>query len=136
MDSREYEWSDITVVIGGRDITGIRGIKYKEEIERELIYAKGKKPHSVQSGNFKYGGEIQLLRSELDALIKSGNGSILNLKGVDVIVSYGNATAGDAVTTDRLEGVYFSESEKGMNNGDKFEEISLPIIFSGLKQQV
>ena len=27
-NSREYEWSDVTVVLAGRDVTGIRGISY------------------------------------------------------------------------------------------------------------
>ena len=40
-NSREYEWADISVVMGGRPITGIRGIKYNIKKEKELLYAKG-----------------------------------------------------------------------------------------------
>ena len=50
-NSREYEWSDITVVMGGRNITGLRGIKYNTKREKELLHAKGNKPHSIQRGN-------------------------------------------------------------------------------------
>lgn len=44
-DSREYEWADITVILAGRDVTGLRGIKYSEKQEKEAIYAKGCEPH-------------------------------------------------------------------------------------------
>ena len=62
--SREYEWADISVVMGGRPVTGIRGIKYNTKKEKELLYAKGNRPHAVQSGNYDYSGEITLLQSE------------------------------------------------------------------------
>ena len=40
-NSKEYEWADIDVVMGGRSVTGIRGIKYDTKKEKEQIYAKG-----------------------------------------------------------------------------------------------
>ena len=43
-NSREYEWADLTVLIGGVDITGIRGLKYSQKQEKELIYGKGNMP--------------------------------------------------------------------------------------------
>ena len=36
-NSREYEWADITVVMGGRNITGLRGIKYNIKREKEFL---------------------------------------------------------------------------------------------------
>lgn len=99
-DSREYEWSDITLILGKRDVTGIRGVKYTEKIEREALFAKGRHAHSIQSGNVSVEGEITVLQSELEALTKAGKGSILNLKGLTGIVSYGDIENGDAVITE------------------------------------
>ena len=79
INGREYEWADLTLILGGRDITGFRGLKYGEKIEREALHAKGRYPHSIQSGNVTFEGEITLLRSEYDALVKAGGGSILGL---------------------------------------------------------
>lgn len=124
-NSREYEWADITLLLGGVDITGIRGIKYKEEIEREHLHAKGRNAHSIQSGNVTVSGEITLLQSELDALIKQGNGSIIGL-ALDAEINYGNPPS--VPTTDRVLGIRFTEYEKGMDQNDKFMEITLPFL--------
>lgn len=123
-NSREYEWADITVILGGRDLTGIRSVKYKESAEKEAVYAKGRRPHSIQVGNFAYEGEIGLLQSELEALTKSGNGSVLSLS-LDLEVSY---YANGVLKTDRIEGLQFTDVERASTQGDKFMEVTLPFI--------
>lgn len=135
-DSREYEWADLTLVLGGRDLTGIRGIKYSEKIEREPLFAKGRHAHSIQSGNQTVEGEVTVLQSEMEALIKAGRGSLLSLKGMDAIVTYGDATAGDAVITDRVENIYFTESSKELKQGDKNMEVTLPFVATRVRHQV
>ncbi len=126
-NSREYEWADITVILGGRDLMGIRGVKYTEKIEREAIYAKGRTPHSIQSGNLSYEGEFTLLQSEVDALERAGNGSLFSLS-LNAEVSYGNPIKGDAMHTIRIEGIRFKENTKSIKQGDKMMEITLPFI--------
>ncbi|MCZ2393053.1 MAG: hypothetical protein LC105_04240 [Chitinophagales bacterium] len=124
-NSRQYEWADVTVIVGGKDIIGIRGVKYKESIEREPVYAKGRNPHSIQSGNRAIEGEITVLQSELEAMSLAGKGSILSL-AVNINVAYGNVP--DPIVTDRIEGVRFTESEKSLSQGDKFMEITIPFV--------
>ena len=34
-NSREYEFADVTVIVGGKDITGLRGVKYSVKQERK-----------------------------------------------------------------------------------------------------
>jgi hypothetical protein len=127
-DSREYEWADLTLILGGRDVTGFRGIKYSEKIEREALHAKGRYPHSIQSGNVTVEGEITVLQSELEALIKAGKGSLLRLKNLIAIVNYGNPQEGDALVTNTIGGIYFTESPKELKQGDKFMEVTLPFM--------
>jgi len=128
-DSRQYEWADLTVIAGGRDLVGIRGVKYTEKIEREGLHAKGRYAHSIQSGNVDYEGEITVLQSEYEALVKAGNGSILSL-AIDIQVLYGNPP--DPISNRRLMGVRFTEAAEEMKQGDKFQEITLPILFTKL----
>lgn len=132
-NSRQYEWADVTVIIGGRDITGIRGVKYKESIEREPVYAKGRNPHSIQSGNRAVEGELTILQSDLEAMVEAGGGSLLSLS-VDIEVSYGDLQ--NPIKTDRIEGVRFTETERDLKQGDKFMEVSLPFIALNLVQNV
>ncbi|RWX00915.1 hypothetical protein [Flavobacterium cerinum] len=134
-DSREYEWADITLLIGGRDMTGIRAVKYEEDPEMEALYAKGRFPHSIQYGNVKYAGEIVLLMSDYLALRASGGGTIRNLLA-NALVSYGNPTDGDAIVTDRQEGIRFGKVEMGMKQGDKFMEVTIPYLFLRLVPNV
>lgn len=135
-DSRQYEWADITLILGGKDITGIRSVKYSEKIEREPLHAKGRYPHSIQSGNVTIEGEIGLLQSELEALTLAGKGSALKLKGLQATISYGNPSLGDAMITDNIVGIYFTDISKELKQGDKFMEITLPFVAIMVQNQV
>lgn len=133
-NSRQYEWADITLILGGKDLIGIRAVKYSEKIEREPIYGKGRNPISIQTGNVAFEGEITVLQSEYEALVGAGNGSVLGLS-LDCIVAYGNPANGDAMITDRIVGLQFTEAAKEMKQGDKMMEISLPFVALGVKNQ-
>jgi hypothetical protein len=134
-DSREYEWGDITAMIGGRDTLGLRAIKYEEDPEMEAIFAKGRFAHSIQFGNIKYAGEIAMLQSDYLALRQSGNGSLKNITA-NILVSYGNPSELSAIVTDKLEGVRFGKVEMGMKQGDKFMEVTVPFLFLRLVTNV
>lgn len=132
-DSREYEWADITVVMAGRDVTGIRGISYTSEQEKEALYAKGNKPHGIQRGNKSYSGSIRLLQSEYEALNAAAGGDALNVS-FNIVVSYGNPSMGDVIKTDLLQGVELTSKPKSMNQNDKFMEIELPLIMLDIQE--
>ena len=132
VNTREYEWSDVTVVMAGRPVTGLRGVKYSAKPEKELLHAKGNKPHSIQRGNKTYDGEITLLQSEYEALKQASGGDILDAS-LDIVAAYGNPTAGDVITTDVLVGVEFTEDNTEWKQGDKFQEKTLPFLFIDLK---
>ena len=53
-NSREYEWSDLTIIFGGRVLTRIRGVKWSRKKELEELYGKGSDPIAIQGGNNKY----------------------------------------------------------------------------------
>jgi hypothetical protein len=126
-NSREYEWADITVIAGGRDLTGLRGIKISEKVEREALYAKGRNPHAIQSGNNAFEGEIMVTQSEYLALTKAGNGSLLNL-AIDVVVGFGNPLEANAPVYKIAQGVRFTEATIDFKQGDKFTELALPFL--------
>lgn len=127
-NSREYEWSDVSVVLAGRPLTGIQGVKYTSKQEKEAVYGKGNKPMSVQRGNKSYEGEVTLLQSEYEALSAACGGDILDAS-FDMIVQYGNPSKGDVITIDVLKGVEFTEDATQWAQGDKYQAKTLPIIF-------
>lgn len=127
-NSRQYEYADITVFMGNRDVTGLRAIKYVTKQEKELLHGKGNRPMSIQKGNKTNEGEIGLLQSELEALEVAAGGSILDME-TTIVVNYGNPSKGDMVKTDVLVGVQFTEDPREMNQGDKFMDVTVPFIF-------
>ena len=126
-NSREYEFADLTVFMGNRDISGLRGLKYVYKQE------KGNKPLSIQKGNKSGEGEITLTQSELLALEVAGGGSILDLE-VKIVANYGNPSKGDMIATDELIGCQFTEEPKELKQGDKFMECTLPIFYLDKKK--
>jgi hypothetical protein len=135
-DSRQYEWNDMSLILGGRDVTGFRGVKYTEKQEKEPVYGKGNLPLSHQKGNKSYEGELTLLQSEYETMrAVSKTGSVLDLQ-LDAVVCYGNPANGDVMTTDVLQGIQFTEGAKEMKQGDKNMEITLPFNFLRLKKAV
>jgi hypothetical protein len=135
-DSRQYEFADLTVIAGGKDITGLRGIKYTEKQEKEVIYGKGNEPFSIQKGNKSYEGELTLLQSELETLIaNSKDGSVLSMQ-FDVLANYGNPSKGDVMIIDAIKGIQITESPKELKQGDKFMEVTLPFIALRVKNHL
>lgn len=135
IQGREYEWGDLTLILGGRDMVRFRSIKYTRKVEREAIYGKGSKAVAIQSGNEAVEGEIGMLQSEYNKLVKSGGGSVLSLM-LDGIMNYGNPTKGDFMTTDRIESLRFTDETIEFKQGDKFSEIKLPFIALDLKNLI
>jgi len=135
-NSKQYNWADVEIWLLGKKIAGARGIKYKISQEKEVIYGAGNQPMGIGKGNKSYEGEITLLQSEVEALTLSamaaGGDDITDLSEMNVIINY--APKNGALTTDILQNVAFTEMEKGMNQNDKFAEISLPFIALGIKK--
>lgn len=132
INTKEYEWSDVSVVVAGRPVTGLRGIKYGAKQEKELLYAKGNQPCGIQHGNKEYSGELTLLQSEYEALRVACGGDVLDAS-FNIVASYGNPTRGDAITVDVLANVEITEDNTEWKQGDKFQEKTLPFVFLRLK---
>lgn len=132
-DSKEYEWSDVTVIMAGRMIIGFRGVAYTSSQEKEMLYGKGNKPMSMQTGNKSYSGTVTLTQSELEALEKAAGGDALDAS-FNMIVSYGNPSRGDAIKTDLIKGASITEIPKEMQQNAKFMECALPFIALDIKK--
>lgn len=138
-NSRECEFADIKVSILGKECTGLRGITYDYEQEKEYVYGQGNKPRSIQRGNVKPGGTLMLLKSDVDdlntAARAAGYKNIVHVPGklVNVTVVY-QKDDGDPIKTDILLNVEFTKISDGQKQGDKFKEVELPFLFLDIKQ--
>lgn len=134
-NSKQYAWSDLTLELGGRIVTGFRGLKYSTKQEKELLHGKSNRPLSIQRGNISFEGEITILQSELETLRLAGKGSILDLH-LDGTAVYGDPANGDTIITDKILGIEFTEDAKEMKQGDKNMEVTLPFICLDIRNQV
>lgn len=136
-NSKQYAWSNVEVVLFGRPLTAIRGVKYKAAQEKEVLYGAGDKPLSIQAGNKTYEGELTLLQSELEAIQQAaGKGcDVTDIPAFDIIVTYKMQGAG-ALIRDVVKFAEFTEVEKSMSQGDKFMEITLPFIALDIQKNV
>jgi len=134
--SKQYAWSDVKINLLGRTLVGVRGVSYKVSVDKEAVFGRGKKALAIQSGNETIEGELMLLQSELVALntaVKAIN-PLYKITDVsfDLVVSYGD----NITTTDIIKGVEFTEYEKGLEQEDKFMEITLPFVALDLQEGV
>jgi hypothetical protein len=134
INGRQYEFADLTLYLGGRDVSGFRGIKYTSKQEKEVLYGKGNRGMSIQKGNISHEGEISVTQSELETLKALGKGSVLGLN-LNAVVAYGNPAKGDVLITDKLTGIQFTEEAKEIKQGDKFMEVTLPFICLDIQYQ-
>lgn len=133
-DTREFEYADVQVRILGTTLTGLRGLTYKVTVEKEHIYAQGRLPKAIQTGNKKYDGVLSILKSDYDALdraaIAAGYSDITDVPASQIVITCCYQKEGSAMlATDSLFGVSFTDAEDGMKQGEKFKEISLPFLF-------
>lgn len=127
VETKQFAWSDIRVRAMGREFIGIRGVKYKKSSENEHLYGRGNKPIAIQTGNKAYEGEIVILQSELEGLTQALEVDCLTDIRFDLVVTY-QATDERPVVTDIVKSVQCSEYEKGMSQGDKFMEVTIPFL--------
>lgn len=131
VDTREYAWSDITALVGGKPLVGVTSVQYSAKQKKEAIYGKGNRPIAIQPGNIEYSGTIEVTQSEYYAMRKAGGGSILNLN-VDIQVAYGNPPM--PVRSDMLIGCQFTEENMGMSQNDPNMKVSIPFVFLNMRQ--
>jgi hypothetical protein len=135
--TKQYAWSNVSVNLLGRTLVGIRGVSYKVTADKEPVFGRGRKALAIQTGNETIEGEIMLLQSELQALntaVKAINPAYkVTDVAFDLVISYSDGTT---ATTDILKGVELTEYEKGLEQEDKFMEISIPFLALDLQEGV
>lgn len=129
INGREFGWADIVTTIGGVPVTGIRAIKYEEEMEKENIYGAGRNPVSRGYGRVKTTASITLLSGTVMALkAKAPKGQLFRIAPFSITVSY-QPDAG-AIVTHVLKNCEFKKSAFDWKEGDMSKEIELELIVS------
>lgn len=133
-DTKECEWSDMEVYINGVKITKFTGLKFKKTREKELLYAGGSDPISIQNGNKGYSGTLTCLRGaveDINRAVKAAGGEDLLDAEFSVVCKF-KAKGIRGMSTHTIATAEFTEFEDGLMQNDKKGEIALPFIFLNL----
>lgn len=132
-DTAECSWSNVSVKLLGRTLTGLRGFSFKKGIEKEHLYAAGSNPIDIQTGNVKPEGSLKMLKYEFDLLNDAaqaaGYDDILEVPHSAVVITCAyKKRAGDPIRIIESQGVAFTEYEAALEQNAKNSEISLPFL--------
>lgn len=130
-NSPEFAWANVQVVRNNGLLTKIRGVKFSVKKEKEYLHARGDRPHQIQHGNKTYEGEIKLLQSELDKIqaTLADDEDLTDIVNDTIVVTFVKKSNLAKVVTYILKGVEYTEDTRESNQGDKWSEITVPIMF-------
>lgn len=136
-NSQECVWADLSLKMLGVTVKGLRGFKFKASVEKEHLYAAGSMPIGIQHGNDKFEGELKVLKNDYDrmnlAAIAGGYKSLMHIPAhLITLTAVFKEGVGRPLKTHTCLGVGFTEAETGIEQGAKFVEITLPILFLDL----
>jgi len=133
-DSKQYSWSEVSVALGGRIVTGVQNVEYTKKQEKSILRGRGNKGHKILRGNIDCDGTIEVWQSELEAMTRDApDKDILKLE-FDLTVAYVPEDGGQTVT-DICKTCEILEVKKAIKQGDGNMIIPLPFIFLELKPQ-
>lgn len=131
--TNDCAWSQITLTLLGRKLTGLRGFEFKKTVEKEHIYATSNEPVDIQEGNKKYEGNLKVLKHEVDKLndaaLLAGFTDITEVPHtlMAITVEYKKAIGGERRLI-TVPGVSFTELGVAMEQGAKMSEVTLPFL--------
>lgn len=133
-DSKQYSWSDVSVVVGGRIITGCQSVEYTKKQAKSILKGRGNKGHRILRGDVECDGTIEVWQSELEAMTRDAPGKDVLKLEFDLTISYVPEDGGQTVT-DICKTCEITEVKKAIKTGDGNMVVPLPFIFLDVKPQ-
>jgi len=131
---KEYQWADVTFLVGGVAITKVSAFEYGIDTEKSHLHLAGDDPASIQSGNRTPSGFFEITGRALDAMNKAAivaGGRDINDLEWDAAFTY-KPKGTDPVVSDVCLGIQTSSYKKSMSQNDKSMKVRLPFLFMKL----
>ena len=130
-----FDHGDVEIDFLGNRPVNFKGVEITESEDFELAYGKGKTPIGWSSGNYEYGGKVNLGQDEISAIRKAAGGSILRIRPFNMTIT--------VINDDNTPMVYvvlckFISDGFNSNSGDKdlAQELELGVISVNLNEQL
>lgn len=137
LNTAYFSWKHIELSVNGRIISGLQNIRFDETQQKDYIYGAGVEPQKIRGGNKRYEGTLTVLQGEYEQLAAlSSTGSVVDLKNVNIQVSFGNLDEGGGLVTYSLNSVEFMsgnglDAQQGSNSLQK----EIPFLALGIVPQ-
>lgn len=126
-----YSWADITIIVAGMPVLGVKAIDYEDDEKIEDIHGAGNRTVARGRGEIKTAGSITLMVDEIEALsTRSITGRLQDLGVFPIIVNYLN-TSGKMITH-TLKYCQFKKNARKAKQGDTSLEMELPLVIGGI----
>ena len=132
-NGKEYSFADISLNLLGRDVVGLKGIKYNTTRDHQNVIGKGGRPVAMSRGQKNFEGTLTLTQSEVE-LIQEGlapGKDLTDLPPFPIVVSY--APEGGVLKTDILEKCRFRGTPKGMSSDDADAPVEMELAIFNIK---
>lgn len=138
-----YSWANITLILFGQVVRGVKSIKYNYKQDKKNVYGFGTEPIGRTYGNVEYNAEITLLKDEVNQIMiaakANGLQKITDIAPFAVPVIYGPNPAGglnpipQGQSQDTLMYCEFLENPFDGKQNDQEFDITMPMIVGGLR---
>lgn len=138
-----YSWANITLILFGTVVRGVKSIKYNYKQDKKNVYGYGTEPIGRTYGNVEYNAEITLLRDEVQSIVLAARSNGLNkltdIGPFSIPVIYGANPAGglnpipQGQAQDTLMMCEFLDFNFDGKQNDQEFDMALPLIVGGLK---
>ena len=135
VNSRAYDWSNITVSFLGSPISQIVKINYGSKQTKSNNYGIFDQPISRSYSNITYDGSMELYLDVWRSICQAApNGDPLAIPMFQITINYGNfGTDGGSVIAckDVLYNCEFLDNPMSASQGETGIKVTIPIIFAG-----
>ena len=127
---QETTLKDAELYLGGVRVVGVREFNYKTSQEHENIHGMSPTPVGIGSGQINFEGEIKLLKTAYEDLLRRvPNGSYITQLVFDVVKSNLDPATNQLVTV-RATACRIKEAAVDEKVDDKYVTVSLPLVIA------
>jgi len=131
LNSEQYSFNDINLMMGGRVLNTLQGMKLEFGYEQDGARNKAGKRMFLNETNFDVEGSFKILQSDLEALIET-YGDKLQKTYFDIVWNF--ASDNTLVTkTHVIKRLKLGKTGLELNQGDSHAEIEIPFVACDVK---
>ena len=135
LNGKLYEHADITMIVLGVPITGLRAIEYGDEADIQNVWASGRFPVGRTHGRVEATAKVTMLMNDVRNIVAAApNGRIHDIPEFDIIVSFTDDSTGLIPVVDTIKNCRFKNNNITSSEGPDALEIEIDLVVSNIQR--